>query len=1518
MQDVLQRLQTLRRTARSLLAVERAAVVTAITLGAMLAWGAMDALVRFPTSLRLLALALGLSALGILCWRWLVSAWRFRPPLTEVALRVERLRPELAGRLATSVEFLQHHPAPALEMRALGLLGGLITPDTFRGLLRLDRVGRAAAGLVVAVGAMLAVVALDPASAGIALRRMLIPWSGAEWPPRTLVESAMGSVTHHPRGRALILRASAVRGDEEGMRAHVRYRYVEAGVPGAWREAVLTRQPGGVFERPVETDAEAIEFSFGTLDAETQVSTIQLVPPPAVVSASLASTPPAYAPASLAQRAELGPGTDARAVLAAPLLAGSQVTLDLELSRPLPVPAEPAALEAWAARTFVATLPGVDAPLPGAAAPVDQQAPSAPAISVSADPARPGRLTLSMRADRDVEMDVRLEDEHGIRNADTIRYRILASTDKGPAASIPQPAADDMVLPGSRIPVTAEGRDDVAVRAVGIRVERQARAGEQGPQALGSGALDGVKGMVAVKEGAAPTLAVEQAITPSTLEARPGDTLLVSAVAVDAFALDGHQHEPAISAPRRLRVVAPEEYARQIRSQLASVRQSAIRAEQQQRQLMEAAAADEHGHLRQETRAAAGELARRQSQLSDRIGAARDAVKSLEERTRDGGLGDQALTDILRQAADILDQAGRSGTRAAESLRTMEQAAREGNSAADRQAESAAADARTAQEETRAELEDLAKLLDRDEDAWVATRQLERLSEEINALVRETRRVGEQAVGRDAQELTPEQKASVDRLAARDRAAADAARDALEELQDRASRLEAADRTRAAGMRQAAKEGQERDVSRRLSEAAGQTERNQPTNAEQNLRQAADAVQAMLDQMKDDRSARVEELRRQMASLEENLRRLLTQAESAAVAVSAATDLVTISAASERMQSLDRNVASVVEEARAAGQAGQRTARTLDRAAERTLAAATALAAKPAQLPEAAEAAERARDLIKDALDQIRTQREKAERQQSEERREKLATAYRALSEKQAGLRTASEPLKLPAGTQADRRQLVEGRRLGIDQQLVRTELSRLLKESADLARSELFADAHARLDGWLGTAADKLSRVAVDQIMLDEQQLAVETLATMAEALSDHAPGGDDPFAMNERGDDQQGGEGGEQQESSIPPLAELRLLRGMQDQLARRTRAVDEQHLDPAARAAVLKELGRLQQRLQEQGEAWMEKLKEQAGGGGGGASGGAGGAEGAHDEGDAAGGGLPVPPSALPAAWRREPQGGAAAPPPADKPAPPVNTAPAPGAPPSGSNATPAPAAPPAPKTLDDLLGLEPAAPGRKGPDAPGAGSGAAGTQAGGDAGRGGQGDGVAERGRQDALSRSLNEDELEDAFKAAVEGMKRSAQALAVDGDPGIETQRLQQDVVRKLEILIDSAKKKQKQKSQQSRSNRQDRQEQQQDQRQQQQQAQQEEAQRQQEAQKRRQQQQQAQRQPATDANGNPIPPELQEGALNNVMEDGRTEWGALPARIRDLVQQGRRDRVSSLYQRLTEQYYRRMAEEASK
>jgi hypothetical protein len=44
------------------------------------------------------------------------------------------------------------------------------------------------------------------------------------------------------------------------------------------------------------------------------------------------------------------------------------------------------------------------------------------------------------------------------------------------------------------------------------------------------------------------------------------------------------------------------------------------------------------------------------------------------------------------------------------------------------------------------------------------------------------------------------------------------------------------------------------------------------------------------------------------------------------------------------------------------------------------------------------------------------------------------------------------------------------------------------------------------------------------------------------------------------------------------------------------------------------------------------------------------------------------------------------------------------------------------------------------------------------------------------------------------------------------------------------------------------------------------------------------------------------------------MEEGRSEWGRLPQRVREIIMQSRRDRVSALYQQATEAYYRRLAE----
>ena len=122
-------------------------------------------------------------------------------------------------------------------------------------------------------------------------------------------------------------------GDEDG-RVDVRYRMMRDGEYEDWQLAVLTPQGGGVHERLVDANAEHVELFFETEDASTSLERIEIVPPPAIVRATITSTPPEYARGRYAAlEADLGPGLDERAVTDTPLLVGSRAELVFELNR---------------------------------------------------------------------------------------------------------------------------------------------------------------------------------------------------------------------------------------------------------------------------------------------------------------------------------------------------------------------------------------------------------------------------------------------------------------------------------------------------------------------------------------------------------------------------------------------------------------------------------------------------------------------------------------------------------------------------------------------------------------------------------------------------------------------------------------------------------------------------------------------------------------------------------------------------------------------------------------------------------------------------------------------------------------------------------------------------------------------------------------------------------------------------------------------------------------------------------
>jgi hypothetical protein len=219
--------------------------------------------------------------------------------------------------------------------------------------------------------------------------------------------------------------------------------------------------------------------------------------------------------------------------------------------------------------------------------------------------------------------------------------------------------------------------------------------------------------------------------------------------------------------------------------------------------------------------------------------------------------------------------------------------------------------------------------------------------------------------------------------------------------------------------------------------------------------------------------------------------------------------------------------------------------------------------------------------------------------------------------------------------------------------------------------------------------------------------------------------------------------------------------------------------------------------------------------------------------------------------------------------------------------------------APKSLDELLGV-PSGASRNQKD-----SSSSATDA-------------ASRDQAKRLERSLDEATLPDLVQRAIEGMQSASARLTDQGDAGLGTQRIQEDVVKSLERLLEEAQKQQKkQQSSSSSSSSSSRQ--------------------------RKQgkdgksddpsERNGQQRQPSSsDKRGQQKSPNSASGETeaelgvrdsNEVSEGGelsesRVEWGQLPERVRELVLQGRKDRVSTIYERLTREYYRRLAEEASK
>ncbi|MEQ8769267.1 MAG: hypothetical protein RIB60_02035 [Phycisphaerales bacterium] len=195
---------------------------------------------------------------------------------------------------------------------------------------------------------------------------------------------------------------------------------------------------------------------------------------------------------------------------------------------------------------------------------------------------------------------------------------------------------------------------------------------------------------------------------------------------------------------------------------------------------------------------------------------------------------------------------------------------------------------------------------------------------------------------------------------------------------------------------------------------------------------------------------------------------------------------------------------------------------------------------------------------------------------------------------------------------------------------------------------------------------------------------------------------------------------------------------------------------------------------------------------------------------------------------------------------------------------------------PPTLDELLGLDDPAE----PDA--------------------ETDAEADADRAE-LDRQLGAEQIGERLDQAAALMDEIAARMRDTSDVSITTQRQQERVVSLLDQIIDAAQQQQQQQQQQQSSSSSSQQQQQQQQ---------------------QPNQPQAQPQPSESTSDQAAPDTQTPSSSTGVqMRPGQAAtgaaWGSLPERLRDALTQGLSDRYSSLYERATESYYRRLAEEES-
>ncbi|MGH7242789.1 MAG: hypothetical protein ACREJD_05170 [Phycisphaerales bacterium] len=1190
-------LSALRWRIRLWLIVDRASTLLGSGLAICLVAGVLDYFIRMPRPMRIVLWLIGLALVVGAVRRYVIPAVRFRPSLTDLALRIERTPAgQTAGLrdvLAAGLEFNEASPKPAsgLRQQIASMASGLFSDLRYGAVLR--PVGGARRGLtllMLTVAVLGSVVSLAPLLTLLGAQRTLLPWTSAEWPSRTALLDATDEHAHALSAalpmRAVLTRTNRAPGQT---RVQLKYRLIDSNRTGDTETALMTPQgvkhdrdlPGEIYERLLDPRTLAdtstastakedrkLEYWFETSDSRTEPAQIQLVEPPTVTRLRVTITPPTYATDSVggengfvAGLKDLGAGKpDASAI--APVLSGSRIAVEFGLNKEIPLPSAASGAGVFAAKLMA-----------GATVPHD----------LKIEPIESG-FRLNWTAQDTIRFGAVLEDSFGIKSQDPAAVAIVVVPDRPPAVGVLEPAQDESVLASAVLDVVGEARDDLALSWLTMEARvLAARADSPGapPEPRGQ-PLDIASWKPDAAEQDRRTARAQATIELQTFDVKPGDEVHLYAVAKDNFALDGQSRDPVLSAPRKLRIIGESQLIEQILAELGTIRSAAQRIDQDEQRLQR----DIPNLPQKGGSERASRMKKDQQGLTERMSPPAALVNRLADRVDRNALADRTLRQMLEEASRLLDE-GADKSKAATDALERSQAKDPDAPAGQAEAERAGA----AQSAVRDAMAKLSAVLDQGKDGWATRREIEKLLEDQTKISDQTRDFARQTGGKRLQDLSATQKQDLERLSRAQQELSQRARAATDALQDRASKTKSTDPSQAEAMEKAAEQSSRDQLEGMMQQAAKNAGENQTASANDYQKKAEETLKKMMDELDKGSQKKNDSLRRMLAELVEQIEDLMARQSEELTKLADATKLAPDETLDGAQIRLNQDTISVGDTARKGGPETAAVADAIDAGSNAQGSAVKSLRLSPADSPAADRWERSALAHLTDARDLAKKLSEQSEKREEEKQREELRKAYDQSLQQQIAIRADASGF---IGKELSRRDRAAVRSLGDKQEELRTKMTELQAKTKELSDQGIFNFSHKRLDTLMTRAGTAMKDGVASKGVDSDQAASATLLRSLVDALSQSKD--EDDFRNAEGSGGGGGGQQGGGPKPIIPPIAELKLLRALQQDAAGRTRDASEKPTDVSSVA----EIGKLQRDLAEQGTDLIKKLAKQQGGG------------------------------------------------------------------------------------------------------------------------------------------------------------------------------------------------------------------------------------------------------------------------------------------------------------------------------